>query len=100
MLCAMKPDDSAKDGCYLFFGDQVDAFVDLAEAAAADLLRHLPPLLADVAGLEEVFGRRLARHRANLFRNFSATLTRSKFPFSNVFKFCHFIVQIEDSGVW
>ena len=65
MFCAMKPDDSAnsaKDGCYLFFGDQVDAFVDLAEAAAADLLRHLPPLLDDVSGLEQVLGGRLVRH--------------------------------------
>ena len=38
---------------HLLLGDEVDALVDLAEAAAPDLLGHLPALLDDVARLEE-----------------------------------------------
>lgn len=37
--------------------DQVLALVDLAEAAAANFAHHLPSLLDDVAGLEQVLGR-------------------------------------------
>ena len=34
---------------YLFFGDEIDSFVDLAESSSADFSRHLPSLLHDVS---------------------------------------------------
>ena len=47
---------------HLLLGHEVDALVDLPEAAAADFPGDFPSLLDDVSWLEEIFCRGLARH--------------------------------------